>query len=735
MGQLSGSDNTLFKSENETRDGVWTEEHDRVPLKQRLKMLLASKRLSDFSDIKFQKESKSPSTPPIDIIVKKEDQHCDSQGSHPACAAGEQRNERFLTEQSNAGVLGEYSYQGTQVNEYSCSNRIASSEVNADTVRVEKVDATASTLLQCSIPSKHPDNVKVEFIDNCLMSSLENVVKGSSGAAVQVIKIKTEIPNDFEDDLDHIALKDRRRMLLSRKSLELRKPLLEGDSSRLSNPIVEDTIQSIAGMQKGESHSGDGEPSGGVNHTSDVLERNASDFCKMSEPGSLNGIIAGSSCTTNQCSALTGSCSHTASTKSGSFMGLQESDRICSSKIDSTAYESCGGQDLLSGGSKSMLSSASTTFVNVKVELLDNNGLQSLEKNVVGDFPYSKIVSVKSELETPDESYGDEVDHMLLQDRIKLMASREVPNLDFSRNFKCLRKIVPSAIDCTPIVSEPAKPLKISRLRKRRKTATDSVETALEEDAPGLLQVLIDKGVSVNEIKLYGEMESNEPLDESFSEDSFAELEAVISKLFSQRHSLLKFAPIRCTKGEKASYCLACLISLVEQARYLQFRKWPVEWGWCRDLQSFIFVFERHNRIVLERPEYGYATYFFELVDSLPIDWQIKRLVIAMKLTNCSRVNIIENKALLVGEDLTEGEARVLTEYGWIPNSGIGTMLNYRDRVVHDRKNESDSSEWRSKIGKLLMDGYNGGTIVSTDIPKKVVEYSGSQSPPIKLEL
>lgn len=53
-------------------------------------------------------------------------------------------------------------------------------------------------------------------------------------------------------------------------------------------------------------------------------------------------------------------------------------------------------------------------------------------------------------------------------------------------------------------------------------------------------------------------------------------------------------------------------------------------------------------RIVLERPEYGYATYFFELVDSLPIEWQIKRLVTAMKLTSCSRLSLIENKALTV---------------------------------------------------------------------------------------
>lgn len=61
---------------------------------------------------------------------------------------------------------------------------------------------------------------------------------------------------------------------------------------------------------------------------------------------------------------------------------------------------------------------------------------------------------------------------------------------------------------------------------------------------------------------------------------------------------------------------------------------------------QILFLFE--HRIVLERPEYGYATYFFELLDSLPVEWQIKRLVTAMKLTNCGRVNLIENKSLSV---------------------------------------------------------------------------------------
>lgn len=92
------------------------------------------------------------------------------------------------------------------------------------------------------------------------------------------------------------------------------------------------------------------------------------------------------------------------------------------------------------------------------------------------------------------------------------------------------------------------------------------------------------------------------------------------------------------------------------------------------------------------------------------------------------------NRWLKVGEDLTEAEAKVLMEYGWVPYSGLGTMLNYCDRVVHDRKNEKDSSEWRSKIAKLLMDGYNGGTMVATDIPKKDEDYIGSPKREIKSE-
>ncbi|KAF7816329.1 uncharacterized protein G2W53_030298 [Senna tora] len=487
-------------------------------------------------------------------------------------------------------------------------------------------------LPQCPTLCDAPGVIKTEDSE-VILSSIENGRKSSTQSYFPTLKVKKEVPNDFVDDLDHIVLKERQRMLLARKMPTLSNSAPMGGSIGL----LEDILERPADTVKEEVHSVD------------------------------TKMIA------------------------DSFLEEWSCNPISS--------------------------------VKVKDEPWDNSEFHNIKSNGLGNFSFN-FMNVKSEWAVQNKYHDDQVEHMCLRDRLKFLMSGEGLSLNSLGSNPSLQKKRPYSLERSSIFSESPEPLSIKRPRKRKKTATDSVQTALEEDAPGLLQVLIDKGVLVDEIKLYGEMESDEALDESFCEDSFADLEAVISKLSLQRHSFLKFTPIRATKASRATYCLGCLISLVEQTRYLQFRKWPVEWGWCRDLQSFIFVFERHNRIVLERPEYGFATYFFELVESLPIAWQIKRLVTAMKLSSCSRISLIENKALMVGEDMTEGEAQVLMEYGWTPNSGLGTMLNFCDRVVHDRKNEKDSSEWRSKIGKLLMDGYNGGTIVAPNIPKRASEYS-----------
>ncbi|XP_042060188.1 uncharacterized protein LOC121804633 isoform X3 [Salvia splendens] len=107
-----------------------------------------------------------------------------------------------------------------------------------------------------------------------------------------------------------------------------------------------------------------------------------------------------------------------------------------------------------------------------------------------------------------------------------------------SSNFVPVKAEVHTA-GCWLDRSKPTHSVKINLPRKRKKTAMGSIETAMEEDSPGLLQVLIDKGVAVDEIKLYGEPESKDALDDSFMQDSFGELEEVITKV----GQLISFLP------------------------------------------------------------------------------------------------------------------------------------------------------------------------------------------------
>ncbi|XP_024029566.1 uncharacterized protein LOC21409808 isoform X2 [Morus notabilis] len=680
-----------IKYEGDVNGDISSDELDHVPLLRRRSMLMANKRHLHLVAELIAVENGSEN-PLLSRFVVKEDggrSASDLFSFMPACSSSEVGAELLEKEQNHenkdsgedtpkalSNNIVEYSTvdqclqngtcgqdMGTSGDCHSCLEQIKCQESNDNFAEVGKIDSSICSLPQNSTLSEVPTKVKVEFSDMC---SMEGGVNSSCGADVPTINVKHEILDHIAydhlrdhvdyDHLDHIVLKERQSMLLSRKLLA--KPVLENSSEALAGNLT----QQCAEKELEDSHVVIGQPLTTKSRFDDIAENN---------------------------------------------------DGLCST-----------------ASANSMKGSSFSISFKIKDEPQDENNCHNSNSRARDTFS-SNLRSVKTETEISNELDEDEADHVCLGDRVKMLRSEDDSVLNLSRSYECLKKSVPFVPECVPIALESVKGFNI-RPRKRKKTATDSVETALEEDAPGLLEVLVEKGVSIDEIKLYGEMESDEALDESSSE-SFSELEAVISKLFTQRNSFLKLAPVRFTKGARASYCLACLISLVEQTRYLQFRKWPVEWGWCRDLQSFIFIFERHNRIVLERPEYGYATYFFELVDSLPIEWQIKRLVTAMKLTTCSRISLIENKALTVGEDLTEGEAQVLIEYGWVPNSGLGTMLNYCDRVVHDRKNEKD--EWRSKIGKLLMDGYNGGTIVSTDMPKKVTEYRDSHSAQIKLEL
>ncbi|CAI9111360.1 OLC1v1011569C1 [Oldenlandia corymbosa var. corymbosa] len=681
-----------------------SEEHDRLPLKQRLKILLARSKLSDlFPGGDSENDELFDLFPKADYgVVKKRDGEGDSEYFSPRSSLLEGKSGSWSSGQHYNGEWGD------------CDDEMMEADVvNPSTDLLDKVKVMDDASDSRPIMSSQSRGMDGMSPGNSSLTAVENDPCGGSFHGKETVEQKSTA---FVDEFDHIVLKERQRLLLSSQICGLTQTSLECKRKQLPAPAVENLCHPSTKTIKVEVFFDDKEFAMGEN-------RGCGDE-RTSVSGSSNafGTVPRLDKTSSSSEYY---CHESGQVKSRNMTRIEEMDGLSSLQKNVAGVRTVSRQKLLHMPNLSM-----SNFVGVKVEPIDINETNIREVSLTS-LPVEKVNLLKVECGNPYDFEKDILDHMLLRERMKLLPSY-VPCLDVHQ-LECTGKIVPSAIDCEPIAKESLKPLKINRLKKR-KTATASVERALEEDAPGLLQVLIGKGVSVDEIKLYGQPEHDDALDDLLSEDNFTELEAIISKIFSQPASLLKLSTLRCSKGEKASYCLACLFSLVEQAQHLRFRKWPVEWGWCRDLQAFIFVFARHNRIVLERPEYGYATYFFELMDTLPINWQITRLVTVMKLTNCSRATLLENKALVVGEDLTEGEAKVLAEYGWTPNTGLGNMLNYCDRVVHDRKAENPA-EWRSKIGKLLVDGYNSGCIVAPDVPKKVVEYGFSKNSHIKMEL
>lgn len=130
-------------------------------------------------------------------------------------------------------------------------------------------------------------------------------------------------------------------------------------------------------------------------------------------------------------------------------------------------FKPCGVLDAVSADC--MTCSSSSTFLKVKAEPSDTNDSHCPDLNSVGHIPLNNTLSVKSELQTDDEPFGDELDHMSLRDRIKLLVPGEASDLN---GYKCPKKIEHSFEDYCPIDTEHSKPIKINRPRKKRRTVT-----------------------------------------------------------------------------------------------------------------------------------------------------------------------------------------------------------------------------------------------------------------------
>ncbi|TKY56699.1 argonaute 4A [Spatholobus suberectus] len=409
-----------------------------------------------------------------------------------------------------------------------------------DASRVEKTGANVSILARCPTLSAFDGRATIKVEDYEIPSS--SVDKGRE-ASIQLDfptpKVKKEIPEGIVDDLDHIVLKERLRMLLTRKLPGLPNTAFEGSNGGLLETIMEQTVKKV----NEEINSADGKAAVAREQCYDIPEG-----INTSLP-----LVAtcGSSLLTDYASSK--------STGSVISAGLQEDNHILKSRGTVMQFDPHVEHNVINNDGP-----ISPTFVKVKDESWDYSENHNVNKDAMSSISI-ELPNVKSEWEVHNEYHDGQAEHMNLIDRLNFLMAGVDSSLNISTSYSSLKKTNPSSSISSSIFSKSAEPSNINCRRKRKKTATDSVQEALEEDAPGLLQVLLDKGVLVDEIKLYGEKEDDEALDESFCEDSFSELEAVMTKIFSQRHSLLKFPITRASKASRASYCLACLISLVEQ--------------------------------------------------------------------------------------------------------------------------------------------------------------------------
>lgn len=112
------------------------------------------------------------------------------------------------------------------------------------------------------------------------------------------------------------------------------------------------------------------------------------------------------------------------------------------------------------------------SLANVKVEPPNPDEFQSSTASAVGPMPFSNFVLVKTEVQTAGDGHEDDLDHMLLRERMKLLSSRNAPSLNANRSPKSMSKMMHSDSDCMLDRSKPSHSLKINRPRKRRKTAT-----------------------------------------------------------------------------------------------------------------------------------------------------------------------------------------------------------------------------------------------------------------------
>uniref|UniRef100_A0A061RYB6 Uncharacterized protein n=1 Tax=Tetraselmis sp. GSL018 TaxID=582737 RepID=A0A061RYB6_9CHLO len=237
---------------------------------------------------------------------------------------------------------------------------------------------------------------------------------------------------------------------------------------------------------------------------------------------------------------------------------------------------------------------------------------------------------------------------------------------------------------------------------------------ALAEDAPVLLEILRDEEM-LDEIPL---------LDLGPAAENFSALKDIVHEVFAsvpERAQQDQQGPPAARGKDSRAYSIAALKCLLERVRaYSQPRgnrvdgasRSPVSWGWCRELHSFLFVFEAANRIILERPEYGMASYFFEMEEPMSVSDQVARLVSCMSVPGINRGDLLEDSQLLRQAQLSPEQVQQLQRCGFSVDKGLASLLNFCERVTHDHKMDAD--EWKEKISRHILRGAYMGRIHKT---------------------
>lgn len=139
----------------------------------------------------------------------------------------------------------------------------------------------------------------------------------------------------------------------------------------------------------------------------------------------------------------------------------QEYDQIVKSEEMITHFDSQEEQGVMPTNNNGPSSSACPTSVKIKDEPWDNSEIHNVVENAMGSTSI-KLPVVKNEQEVHNDYNDDQVDHMILNDRLKFLMSRE----DCSLNIPLSYPVSSSNF------SESAEPSRIKCARKRKKTAT-----------------------------------------------------------------------------------------------------------------------------------------------------------------------------------------------------------------------------------------------------------------------